>query len=155
MNRQVMRAALEHHGVLAAQLSGRTDAVVDAARRGGGDRQRDGLCRWYRTELIPHIVAEEHVLYAAGRSLEATCLLVAGMTEEHRALVSLVARLGVASSTVEIAAAASSAREVFALHVAKEDDLLLPALDRAQLDLGRMLVGMHEILGPVKEQQIA
>jgi len=43
-----------------------TNAVVTAARTGKCGRERDALHNWYRTELMPHVAAEEHALYSPG-----------------------------------------------------------------------------------------
>ena len=136
-----------HHAELAAQLQARTAAVLAAAQHGDGGTVRDALHDWYRAELMPHIVAEEKALYSAASELDVTRLLVDGMLAEHRALVGLIADLALAQEVFDVATAAASARALFTVHLAKENDLLLPALDEAGLDLAALLNGMHEVLG--------
>jgi len=154
-NATVIAAIRSHHARLAEQLQALTDAVLAAVPAGAYGPARDELLTWYRTELIPHAVAEEQALYGPAKDLDSTRLLVCGMLAEHRSLVTLIAELADASGVIEVAAAAAAARAVFTVHLSKENDLLLPALDIAGMDLGAALDGMHEILGhadPSQEQ---
>jgi uncharacterized protein (DUF2249 family) len=73
------------------------------------------------------------------------------MVAEHRALEVLVTDLGNVHDAFAVAVAAGSAKALFAVHLAKENELLLPALDSAGVDLGAALAGMHEILGGTGE----
>jgi uncharacterized protein (DUF2249 family) len=146
-NHAVADAIRTHHDELSAQLRERTSVLLAAIRSGDADAARDQLHQWYQTELLPHAVAEEATLYAAGADLDATRLLVQGMLAEHRALVSLIAQLALAEDPLDTVAAATSAQHLFTVHLAKENDLLLPALDQAGLDLAPLLAGMHELLG--------
>lgn len=146
-NAAAIDAIRAHHAELAEQLHIRTGAVVMAARVGECARERDALHDWYRTELIPHIEAEEQALYSPASELEATRLLVRGMLAEHQFLVSRIADLALASGPFPVATTAVAAQAAFTVHLSKENDLLLPALDEAGLDLPALLAGMHEILG--------
>ena len=146
-NEAVVEAIRKHHDELAAQLGERTAALVTAARAGAPDAAREQLHRWYEAELLPHAVAEEGTLYAAGTELDATRLLVRGMLAEHRALIGLIGQLAVPLDPFAAVAAATSAHDLFTVHLAKENDLLLPALDRAGVKLAPLLEGMHELLG--------
>ncbi len=146
-NAEVIDTILSHHSDLAAQLHERTSAVLSAAKCGQCSADRDALIEWYRAELMPHIVAEERALYSAAQELDTTRLLVRGMQSEHHLLVSLIADLALGREDFETALAAASAQTLFAAHLGKENDLLLPALDAAGLDLAALLDGMHEILG--------
>jgi len=143
----VVDAIRAHHSQLAEQLQIRTAAVATAARTGECGRERDALHEWYGAELMPHIVAEEQALYSPASELTATRLLVCGMLAEHRSLVSLIADLALASDPFQVATTAAASQAVFTVHLAKENDLLLPALDEAGLDLVAALDGMHQILG--------
>jgi uncharacterized protein (DUF2249 family) len=146
-NEAVIGAIRAHHAQLAGQLHSRTDAVATAARTGECAREHDALRHWYRTDLMPHIVAEEQALYRPASELEATRLLIRGMLAEHLFLVSLVADLAMASDPFQVASTAIASQAVFTVHLSKENDLLLPALDQAGLNLSAILDGMHEILG--------
>lgn len=146
-NAAVIDAIRAHHAQLAEQLRVHTDAAVTAAWAGECGCERDALHEWYRTEFLPHAVAEEQALYGPALELDATRLLIRGMLAEHRFLVSLVADFALAFQPLRVATAAVAAQAVFTVHLAKENDLLLPALDQAGLDLPAILAGMHEILG--------
>lgn len=146
-NREVIAAIRAHHDQLAERLRALTADLVDAARRGSFAAEQTALRDWYRTELLPHADAEERALYRPARDMDGTRLLVRSMIDEHRALARLVAKLAEASESWPAAIAATSAQAVFALHLTKENDLLLPAMDEAGIDLGAALQGMHEILG--------
>ena len=89
------------------------------------------------------------MLYAAGSRLEGTRLLADALITEHRALDQLVTDLKSVHDAfaVAVAVAAGSARALFTVHLAKENDLLPPALDAAGIDLSAALAGMHEVLG--------
>lgn len=147
-NAEVIDTIRAHHAQLAAQLQERTAAVLAAARQGDCAAPRTRLHDWYRTELIPHAIAEERTLYSAAEKIDTTTLLIQGMLAEHQALVSLIADLALAEAPFDIALAASSAQSLFTVHLGKENDLLLPALDAAGVGLGALLDGMHELLGP-------
>ena len=150
-NADVIAAIARHHTALADQLSALTAAVTDGARSGSFARPQADLVAWFATELLPHARAEETTLYSAGSLLEGTRLLVAAMVAEHRALEVLVADLGNIHDAFAVAVAAGSAKALFAVHLAKENELLLPGLDSAGVDLGAALAGMHEILGGMRE----
>lgn len=152
-NARVIEAIRDHHSRLAAELDVRTNDVLAAARDGDCAAARDRLQEWYRDELLPHIVAEEKALYSRAGELDATRLLICGMLAEHRALVALIADLALAQRSFEAATVAASARALLRVHLNKENDLLLPALDLAGLDLGAALAGMHEILGHAAPRQ--
>ena len=146
-NAEVIDTIRAHHAELAAQLGERTRAVLAAAHQGDYSVAKTQLHDWYRTELIPHAVAEERTLYSAAAEVESSRLLVEGMIAEHHALISLIAELALAEEPFAAALNAAAAQALFTVHLSKENDLLLPALDAAGLDLGVLLDGMHEILG--------
>ncbi|HQR79274.1 MAG TPA: hemerythrin domain-containing protein [Actinomycetota bacterium] len=146
-NAEVIDMIRGHHDALARRLDEKTDALLAAAEEGDASDERRELDAWYRNELIPHALAEEATLYLAGDALEPTSLLVQGMLDEHRAIVAAVDELAAAQTALSMALAAACARSLFSVHLVKENDLLLPALDAAGLDLTVLLEGMHDILG--------
>jgi uncharacterized protein (DUF2249 family) len=146
-NAAVIDAIASHHATLAAELRSLTTAVLDGARSADFGSPRADLVAWFTTELLPHANAEEVALYSAGSLLESTRLLVDGMVAEHRALEALVTEVGDAPDPFAVIAAAASAQALFTVHLTKENDLLLPALDTAGADLRAALDGMREILG--------
>ncbi|MFZ5850477.1 MAG: hemerythrin domain-containing protein [Actinomycetota bacterium] len=117
-----------HHAELLMALTARVDAVVAAAR---DDRPHQPACAGLRTflesDLVPHARAEEEVLYAAATD-PTLRPLVTGMIFEHETLLGLAAELDHPSSAVDAAGTARAIKEVFAGHVRRENELLLPAL---------------------------
>jgi uncharacterized protein (DUF2249 family) len=146
-NDPVIAAIRGHHEAMAAELAELTAGVLAAARTGDCTQAQRRLHDWYRTELLPHAVAEERALYSEGAEIDATRLLICAMLAEHRQLVSLIAELALAHEPLQVATAAAATQAVFTVHLSKENDLLLPALDQAGIDLAASLAGMHEVLG--------
>ena len=135
-----------HHAELLAAVTGRVNAVVGAARDGAPHAQAvHDLVDLLRREVVPHARAEEDVLYAA--ATDATLRpLVTGMVFEHETLLGLAADLAAAPTAVDAAVTARGFLEVFAGHVRRENDLLLPALAvDAGVDLPGVLGRMGEV----------
>ncbi|HEY8722211.1 DUF2249 domain-containing protein [Pengzhenrongella sp.] len=152
-NTAVIEAIEAHHIALAGELGELTVALLDGARSGDYDLARADLVAWFTSELMPHARAEESVLYELGARLEATGLLVTGMLAEHRAVAALVSDLTDANDPFTMIAAAASAQAIFGVHVAKENDLLLPALDAVGTDLVAAHARMAALLGGADEPE--
>lgn len=125
-----LREVLDHWaGVLAA-----------AADSGGPVRPVRNLLRAFLAdEVLPHARAEERTLYRAARRDPAAGLLVRELTNEHRDLAAMAGKLGEPAQPAAVAAQAEAISALFASHVAKEDSLLLPALERSGADLAALL----------------
>ncbi len=155
-NSVVIKAIRSHHEQIAQQLLERTTAVRDAARRdaeGSVSSERDELCRWYESVLAPHITAEEQALYSEGSALSEARLLVRSMLEEHQVLNAAVSELSGATTALHAAELAAVVQSLFDVHLTKENDLLVPALDQASVPLAEVLDGMHEVLGERAAQE--
>jgi iron-sulfur cluster repair protein YtfE (RIC family) len=141
------RAIRAHHDELKAGIAGRVAALHDAVRtRGEWGPAKDDVLRYLRAELLPHAAAEEQALYPAARR-GASEMLVAGMIDEHRAIVAHVRRLEEATDPIDAVAAASAVLALFDAHLAKENDRLIPVLiAEPDVSLGALLEGMHEAL---------
>lgn len=115
--------------------------VLSAAADGGSPvRPVRSLLRAFLTdEVLPHARAEERTLYRAARRDPGIGLLVQDLTGEHRLLASMAARLAEPARPADSAAQAAAISALFASHVAKEDSLLLPALERSGADLPAMI----------------
>ena len=146
-NDRVIAAIRAHHDELAEDLDTRVTRVIDGARLGVVAQAQQELVRWCNAELLPHARAEEPTIYQAGQALVPTALLVRAMLAEHRSIQSAIAALTTATDPLEIVQAAITVRAVFRVHLTKENDLLLPALDEAGLDLAPLLDGMHDLVG--------
>lgn len=150
-DQRAAQAVVRHHSELAATLTGHVTRLI-ADADAGILRQvwahRDEFTTWLHEELLPHAYAEETALYPAAADLPAGKLLVEGMLGEHRVIAALVTDLEAAASPVVAAATANALQAVFASHLAKENDLVVPLLVAAdEVSLAGLLDGMHDIIG--------
>lgn len=145
------RAVVSHHAQLAAGVAQRVEALVrhvDSQYLLKAEDARQDLLNYLRREILPHAGAEEEKLYPPAAALADGRLLVEGMIEEHRTLTALVTELADAASPVRAAAAARALGALFAVHLAKENNLVLPLLVATpEVALSQVLAGMHELLG--------
>lgn len=143
-----LRAIREHHEVLGQTMAQHALTLRrDIDRLLSPHERRDRMVDFCADEVLPHALAEEATLYAAGADLPETRLLVQAMTDEHAVLRELLDELRQANTVGEVAGAASALDVLFQVHLRKENDVLLPALVAAGVDLAALLGGMHEILG--------
>lgn len=151
---EAVAAVEQHHALLAGALELRVDALLGAVGRGdaGADHERRELVEWCRRELVPHALAEEQALYPAAHAKTEARLLVDGMLDEHRVITGMVDEIAAAADPVRAAAAGHALRVLFAAHLTKENDLILPLLAAApDVALADLLAGMHELLGGASE----
>lgn len=146
-------AIIRHHEHLASALTARTAAVLSAARTGADPRPAVSELRTLiDTEIVPHARAEEDVLYAAAPPSVAA--LVTGMVQEHEVLLGLAAELGAVATVGDAAGVARAFDVMFAAHLRKENELLLPVL-AADTDLPAELGRMEERFGAYREAALA
>lgn len=117
----------ELSGALEAHIQRVFAAVINNDVR-GADHERAALVAWCGAELVPHVLAEEAVLFPAARQDVRARLLVDALATEHDVLRELVEAVRKAVNPVVVVANAHALRVVVASHLAKEDDLLLPLL---------------------------
>lgn len=140
-----VRQIVHHHAVLRRGLERHAGTVCDAAASGVPfQRQLAALRGYLEEEVLPHAEAEEHTLYPAVAAQARGSELVGTLTAEHRALAYLAGRLQPSADARTAASVAEWIATLFAGHVAKENDLLLPALTGAGADLAALLAAMHE-----------
>lgn len=150
-------AAVEHHhaGML-KRLKALTETLTRAVQTGDTVAEHDAhevLVEWCETDLVPHALAEEGPLYSAPRDTPQGKLLVEGMLAEHQVIVGLVENLR-GSSGVDSAVAAGSILNIFALHLDKENRLLMPFIVASpRLSLARAVEGLHELVGEAHVHQ--
>lgn len=115
--------------------------VLAAAAHGGGPVQPvRNLLRFFLTdEVLPHTRAEERTLYRAARRDPGNVSLLQALMREHESLKSMTAALREPARPAAVAAQAAAIAALFASHAAKEDDLLLPALESSGTDLTALL----------------
>lgn len=144
-------AVRRHHAELAAGVDQRGEALlhhVEGANLPEAELARQELLTYVRGEVIPHAAAEEQTMYPAAAARPEGGPLITAMLDEHRTLIGLVGELADADSTVRAAATARALATLFASHLAKENDLVLPMLLATPgVSLSALLAGMHELLG--------
>jgi hypothetical protein len=140
-----IRQIVHHHAVLRRGLERRAGALCEAVENGLGFQGQTRTLREYLTgEVLPHAQAEEHTLYPAAAAQARLSELVRTLTAEHRELAYLAGRLRPDADGTEAATISEWIATLFAGHVAKENDLLLPALTGTGGDLAALLADMHE-----------
>ncbi|MGC9668129.1 hemerythrin domain-containing protein [Planosporangium sp. 12N6] len=144
-------AVRRHHAQLAHELDQRTESLlrlVDSQFLPEAEEARHDLVAYLRRDLVPHALAEEGTLYPAAAGRPAGALLVEGMLGEHHAITALVDEVASSGSLIRAASAARALTALFATHLAKENDLILPLLVSApEVSLADLLAGMHDLLG--------
>ena len=142
----VLDPVIAHHQQLLTDLTSLATAVHEAARDGRdvGDPIA-GLVRFVRAELLPHAQAEEETLYAAAVPIMALGRFIDGMLFEHQQLGDLCHDLAEVSDGLVAAETAHAMLAVFAGHVRRENEILLPALaELPGVDLGGLIADMHD-----------
>ena len=144
-------AVEQHHAEMVGALTLAVEGLTAAARGGqpaAAEERRLDLVRWCREELLPHALAEETTMYSAAAKMPTARLLIEAMLAEHRAIMALVAELAATSEPVAASGLARALRAVFEVHLAKENDRVLPLLVAApEVSVAELLGGMHELLG--------
>lgn len=136
------------HAELQAVLDHWAGALDEAARSGGPVRAvRNLLHAFLADEALPHARAEERTLYRAARRDPGTSLLVQALASEHRDLAARAVTLGEPASPAAAVAQAAAISALFASHVAKEESLLLPALERSGADLAALIAREPRLAG--------
>lgn len=139
------RQIIHRHAVLRRGLERRAGTLCEAVESGVPfERQMTVLRDYLAGEVFPHADAEERTLYQAAAARARGSELVRELTGERHALAYLAGRLQAGAAGSEAATAAERIATLFAGHVAKENDLLLPALTSSGADLAALLAEMHE-----------
>jgi uncharacterized protein (DUF2249 family)/iron-sulfur cluster repair protein YtfE (RIC family) len=144
---EAFEAMLAHHRALVEHVGIRMSALTGAVAAGSTyEAAAAALVAYLADEVLPHALAEEDTIYrVAGTRAELTAI-VTEMVGEHRALASAVEQLANASSGPEAAQHAEAIAALFATHVAKENDILLPPLlVDDKVDLAQLLMQMHRL----------
>lgn len=145
------QAVVNHHTLLAAGLTQRAEKLMRSVADGHlpeAENARQDLLDYLGREILPHAGAEEHAMYPAAAAVPRGQLLVEGMIDEHHALIALVRELADADTLVRAASAGRALDALFAVHLHKENHLVLPLLIQTPgVSLAELLAGMHELLG--------
>ena len=143
------RQIIHHHAVLRRGLERRVGTLCEAVESGVPFERQMRILREYITgEILPHAEAEERTLYPAAATHARGSELVRALTAQHHALAYLAGRLQPGANGTEAATVSEWIATLFAGHVAKENDLLLPALTGSGADLAALLADMHERPSP-------
>jgi hemerythrin HHE cation binding domain-containing protein len=144
-----VRQIVHHHAVLRRGLERRSGALCEAVESGVPfERLMMTLREYLAGEILPHAKAEERTLYQAAATHARGSDLVRALTAEHHALAYLADRLSPGTAGTEAATVSERIATLFAGHVAKENDLLLPALTNSGADLATLLADMRERPSP-------
>ena len=139
-----IRQIVHDHALLRRGVERRVGTVCDAVASGVPCQRQVSILRGYLDhEILPHAEAEERTLCRAAATQARGSELVRALIHEHRELAYLAGRLRPGVDGGEAAAVAEWAATLFAGHVAKVNDLLLPALTGAGADLTTLLADMH------------
>lgn len=142
-----LEAMLAHHdellGAVATKIGALAESLDDPGRY---ELAAADLAAYLSTDVLSHATAEEGTIYPAAAAEEGLAGTVEQMVEEHRQLARAIERLGNASDPAEALVEARGIGALFASHVAKENQVLLPALvaDEA-VDLDPLLARMHRL----------
>jgi uncharacterized protein (DUF2249 family)/iron-sulfur cluster repair protein YtfE (RIC family) len=141
-------AMLDHHAKLRGELDSLVASLRDAVAAGGGhEPAKRALVAFVDQHVLPHAAAEEGSIYPAAADDERVELFVDSMVLEHRELERKAQTLRSADTPARALSSAEGLAAVFAVHVEKENDLLLPALQkRPGASLSTLLRDMHDRL---------
>jgi hypothetical protein len=147
---RALQAVEAHHADMLRQLNalaGLLTEAVEARDPAAGQETQAALLDWCDRQLVPHALAEEGPLYSGPHAMPEARLLVDGMLAEHQVIVGLVEELRTADG-VAAAVAAGAIQRIFALHLDKENRLLMPfVIESPELSLARAVEGLHELVG--------
>lgn len=142
-----LEAMLAHHdellGAVATKIRALADSLEDPERY---QLAAADLAYYLSADVLSHATAEEGSLYPAAVAIDGLAGTVEEMIKEHRQLAAAIERLGNARLPGEALAEARGIGSLFASHVAKENEVLLPALVAdGSVDLDGLLVRMHRL----------
>jgi hypothetical protein len=147
---QALQAVESHHAAMLKQLNGLVAVLMEAveARNTAAEgTARATLVDWCENELVPHDLAVVGPLYGGPRATPEGRLLVEGMLAEHRVIVGLVEELRT-STGLSSAVAGATIQRLFALHLDKENGLLMPFIvSSPDLSLAEAVQGLHQLVG--------
>lgn len=139
---------INHHADLEQGLYQRVyDLRASLANNDPFDVPLAGLVAYLTTSVLPHAAAEEATLYRTLAADPQGALFVDGMLLDHEELTERTRALANSRDPYSALSLAAGAAALFAVHVRKENDLMLPALQRVDgVSLAALLHEMHERL---------
>ena len=139
---EAFEAMVRHHRQLLEDVAGAVTGLGRAVAEGSSyERSAAELVAVIAGEVLPHALAEEESIYTAASGLAELAPLVREMSGEHAELAAMTERIATASDGPAAAGEAAAFQSLFARHVDKENEQILPALAR---DPGVSLAGLLE-----------
>ena len=140
-------AMLAHHAALADGVARRVTTLRVATEvQGAYELPAAELVAYLARDVLPHAMAEEHTLYQVAASNAGLAEEVAGMVDEHHRLTAMAEQLATADDGPAALQAAEAIGTLFAGHVTKENEVILPPLAADPgVDLSGLLVRMHHL----------
>ena len=143
----VATATETHHEELRDQLVRHTQSLIDTVdSRLPFEPAQRRLAEFLRTALLPHLDAEEILLYATAEAGPAD-LLARAMEDEHRVMAALIREIERAAGPMDAAIAAGALVVLFDVRARQENRHLLPALAATGVDVTVLLEDVPEIVG--------
>jgi iron-sulfur cluster repair protein YtfE (RIC family) len=138
-----IEAIVAHHAEMEEELRRRVNDLVAVVSRGEpSDPAAAAVVDYLQTTILPHAASEEATLYGAAARFEPR--LIESLVAEHRALGDLISELAEVREPVSSVATAAAIAALFAIHAAKENDFVLPALiEGAPGEVPGVLASMH------------
>lgn len=136
------RVSADHHAGLWSTLVQRVDAVIAAVAVDHEDLgTRHALIEFLRGDVMAHLQTEERFMYAAAAEIGSDTL-VATLELDHRFLMDLVHQIAQADTLLQTALLARALLTLVGLRIEKEENVLIPALREAGVDVPGLLDGM-------------
>ena len=148
---EAFEAMLAHHRSLTEGVAERVGALSKAVAE--EDRYEPAvaeLIAFLAEEVLPHASAEEPTIYQAATETGDLAETVQEMSSEHRRLAALTEALANASNGPSALELASTVGSLFAAHVDRENEVILPRLQAQGADLAALLGRMHELIEGAK-----
>jgi uncharacterized protein (DUF2249 family) len=145
-NQSAYAQMIAHHAALQRHLGEHSRALHEGVNSPGTpfESRRDTLVTFILDEILPHARVEEAVLYAKALE-EQDSAFIDAMVLDHDYLAERTQTLAKAKDRFEAIAVAQAIYDVFALHVSKENDILLPRLlESTKANLAGLLQLMHD-----------
>lgn len=144
---EAYEAMCAHHQVLTEQLSSRVAAVSEAVTAGRPHQAAVArVIAFLAGEVLPHAAAEEETIYPAAAEHAELIGAINEMVTEHTTLSVAAETLAGLADGAAAAERAEQIADIFTVHAARENDVLLRALLAAEVDLAALLAQMHSSL---------
>jgi hypothetical protein len=149
---EAFEATLTHHRGLEENVGILVAALTSVAAGSAHEAATIELAAYLADKVLPHALAEEQTIYRVAGTRAGLAGTVTEMIGEHRSIAFAIEQLANIATESEAARQAESIAALFAAHVAKEVDLLLPPLlADAQIDLAQLLVQMQRLTESARE----